>query len=149
VDVDDEVLAEDAGLLLPHHLDVKRITNNDSELYALVRALEACPDGADVSAYSDSQCTLMRMARIARGQAPTKTMNQELYDRAEAALSRLGEVCFVHVKGHPTRSDLERGRTSKGRLVSRHQVRCDDLCTEKAQEYMDTLSTSPTLMGRR
>jgi ribonuclease HI len=136
---DEVVVDEVAGLLLPHHLGAPRITNNDSEMYALLRGLEALPDGLDVLAYSDSQCTLMRYARIARGQPPTKTMNQELYDRAELALSRLGMVRFEHVKGHPTKKDLARGHDSKGRTVSPHQVRCDVLCTEQATIFLDDL----------
>lgn len=136
---DDVVIKEESGVLLPVHLGERTITNNQSELYSMVRALEALPDGIDVTAYSDSQCTLMRCARIARGQAPTKTMNQELYDRAEAALSRLGVVEFKHVKGHPNRQDLARGHTSKGQKVSVHQVRADALCTEQATMYLDDM----------
>ena len=134
-----EVVGEDAGVLLPHHLGTKRVTNNDAEMYALVRALEAAPDGVDVACHSDSECTLKRVARIERGQPPTKTMIEELYERTEAALSRLGTVTFVHVKGHPTKADLERGHTAKGRKVSAHQVRCDQLCTEQATTYLGDL----------
>lgn len=137
--VEGDVVSEASGLLLPGHLGARTISNNDSELYAMVRGFEELPDGWDGVAYSDSLVTLARLARIARGQEPTKTMHPELYDRAEAALARLGAVRFEHVKGHPTRADLARGRDSKGRTVSRHQVRCDQLCTEQAQRYLDEL----------
>lgn len=36
-------------------------------------------------------------------------------------------------------ADLERGETSKGQKVSHYQVRCDDLCSERAAEYMRLL----------
>lgn len=143
---DDDALDEMSGLLLPHHLGVSRITNNDAETYAMVRALESLDDDADVVAYSDSEVTLKRLARVYRGQPPTKTMNQELYDRAEAALSRLGVVRFAHCKGHPLRRDLKKepdrwGRlfNDRGQLISRHQVRADELCTEEAQRFLDGL----------
>lgn len=136
---DGVVVDEESGLLLPHHLGTRRVTNNDAEMYALLRALEAAPDGADVAAHSDSECTLKRFARIARGQRPTKTMHPELSERAEWAFDRLGVVTFAHLKGHPTKEDLARGHNDKGQKVSQHQVRCDELCTEQATRFLDDL----------
>lgn len=141
VGADGVTVDEVSGVLLPEHLGQRTISNNDSEAYAVLRALESLPDGWSGDIHSDSMCTLTRYQRILDCRGPSKTMHPELYERAELAVERLGPLRFLHLKGHPTRADLERGCDKRGRPVSHYQARCDRLCTEAAAAYVELQQT--------
>lgn len=146
VNAEGVTVKERSGLLLPSYLGRRTVSNNDTEFYAVLRGLEALPDGWSGDVYSDSQCTLLRYQRVVNCQPPTKTMCVEHYERAEVAVDRLGPLRFLHLKGHPTRSDIARGHTAKGQPVSLYQVRCDILCTERAQEYLNNVNKKQVLV---
>ena len=57
----DEELIWDYGCVTPDDLGVIAVTNNQTELYAAVMALEAMPEGSQGVLWTDSQVTLHRL----------------------------------------------------------------------------------------
>ena len=128
------------------------VSNNFTELIALVYALEALPDGWSGVAYSDSGITLGRVRSVfdvVRGRAEmTHQFNGipgGLRARVFALVKRLGELLFVGLAGHPTNEELMRGYKTKrhkrtGQLyhvpVSVHNRRCDAMCHSAADRYL-------------
>lgn len=109
------------------------ITNNHTEQMAIVKALEAMPDGWSGTVYSDSMIALGRVFKGWR----TKNLPVNVSQRAAAAVARLGTIETVLLQGHPTKADLECGIGAKrGFPVSIHNVWCDQECARQAREYL-------------
>jgi ribonuclease HI len=110
----------------------RRITNNQTEVIALVLALEAMPEGWSGKVYSDSQFALGVMFEELRW----RTAPPNVLQRAEAAVARAGQITAIHLKGHPTQAELAKGFARCGTPVSVHQVWCDKKCTELGRSYV-------------
>jgi ribonuclease HI len=108
----------------------RTLSNNVMEYVAVVRALEAMPDGWSGILYSDSMVTL---GRIFRGWKLRK-LPANAIQRAGAALARLGTLTPVLVKGHPSRAELEQGIAVGGLPVSGHNRWCDQECSRLARQ---------------
>lgn len=109
------------------------ITNNHTEQIAIIKALEAMPDGWNGTVYSDSMIALGRVFKGWRG----KNLPSNVVERTKAAMARMGKVEHVLLQGHPTKADLERGIGAKrGLPVSKHNVWCDKECGRQAKEHL-------------
>jgi ribonuclease HI len=141
---DGEALEEQSGVLLPSNIGQAVVTNNNSELYALLVGLETLPEGWSGRVNSDSQTAL---GWVFKGWNQAKIPNA-LRDRLNDLIAS-GKLLFLDsllLQGHPTKEDLARGMGAKRNLpVSKWNVRCDDLCTEEANRYRDRLPSKPTL----
>lgn len=133
---DGVVIRERSGVVLPARWQLEAITNNFSELLALTYALLPLPDGWSGTVYSDSQCSL---GRLFWGYKKWKGIPDELREMAEANVKRLGAVEAILLDGHPTKAQLALGIGKRGNMVSAFNVRCDDLCTEQARRFMETV----------
>ena len=112
------------------------VTNNQSEFYASLRAIEYVPDDWTGRLCSDSQITLGRLCSSWR----MTGIPPRWIARAGAALKRLGPIEPVLLQGHPTKADLARGIGAKRNLpVSEWNVRCDEVCNLMAQDYLQRL----------
>lgn len=120
---------EDAGWLLPGEFNNGVVTNNQTEFYALLIALELVPAGWSGRACSDSNVTLLRFFRSGR----LNGIPMRWQHRLGRVLARLGAVEPVLLSGHPTRSQLAAGVGRGGRPVSEHNVWCDRRCGELAR----------------
>jgi len=115
------------------------VTNNVTELFAAVMAMESLPAGWSGVLVTDSQITMYRVLRPQK--AGMGGVPGWLINRLTDARRRLGNVGVELIGGHPALEDLERGRRPDGYIVSWHNVRCDQLCTIgagrefKAPEY--------------
>jgi ribonuclease HI len=114
------------------------ITNNQTEQIAIVRALEAMPDGWSGTLHSDSFVALSRVFE----NASVRNLPKSIQMRTHAAKARLGKVDWVLLKGHPNKEQLIAGQapSSSGRRmlpVSEHQVWCDEECGRQADAFMD------------
>jgi ribonuclease HI len=116
------------------------VTNNLTEMLALVRGLQALPDGWAGTIYSDSQITLGR----AFDGWKWKNIPPWLHDEYKAARVRLNwpQIKHVLLQGHPTRAELLAGVGKSGRPVSEHNVWCDQACGLAAEEYLARLSAN-------
>lgn len=108
------------------------VTNNVSELIAVLEAVESVDLGWSGTVYSDSQITL---GRVFMGWA-RNGIRKKLSDRLDHVIDRMGEVQHVLLQGHPTKADLARGIGKKRNLpVSVHNVWCDKECSKRAKEW--------------
>lgn len=70
-------------------------TNNRMELLAIISAVNACPDGACVDVYTDSQYCIRLLQKTERPWA-----NEDLFDLYKKCSSHVEGVRFHWVKGH-------------------------------------------------
>jgi ribonuclease HI len=127
-DEKDEMVLEASGFV---KLEDRPTTNNHTEFIAATYALEAMPLGWSGTLASDSKITL---GRLFEGEQ-TKNLPNELVERAQRALDRLGAVTPKHLDGHPTAAHLEAGIGKNGNPVSKWQDRCDKLCGDAKEPY--------------
>lgn len=119
------------------------ISNNYTEMLALVNGLLALPRNWHGTVYSDSQITL---GRLFWGWKWSK-LPPYLVKRAQIALKRLDvpKITAVLLDGHPTRAQLAAGVGKRGNPVSEHNVWCDAECNRHAKQYREA---PPTLLER-
>lgn len=126
VRVDDGVkTAEQCGWLRADCMPDGRITSNQSEFYAVLKAFEALKDGEIVHVYLDSEVTYKRWSQSAGRHG----ISDEWYHQMGAELRRCGGSFWHLIAGHPSLEDLARVPPSKkdGTPVSAWNVRADQL----------------------
>lgn len=128
VDEDGAELFREWGVLVANDA-MPGVTNNMTEFFAMLRALEAMPSGWVGRACTDSMNTVGRfgMGWKLRGIPNWWVM------RLATLKKRLGKtVTYVPHKGHPSATEVKNGEGygSGQQLfpVSKHQVECDRLC---------------------
>lgn len=133
-----ERLLEDAGLVIVPA--GKLISNNTTEFMAATRALEAMPEGWCGKVFTDSENVVKRFkAMLKYGfRATLDGLPRNARERGFAALNHVAEVEWIHCDGHPTKAELAIGLSKKGRVVSIHNVRCDQLCTALQNQWKAT-----------
>ena len=106
------------------------VTNNMTEMLALLACLQALPEGWSGPVHSDSQVTL---GRLFWGWKLTGLPAQWI-EWGSRCLKRLGKLEPVLLQGHPTKADLARGVGAKrGYPVSKHNVWADKECGRVAK----------------
>jgi ribonuclease HI len=133
VDSLDVRLRTGSGVITPAEARLEDVTNNVTELLAVVRGLEALPDGWRGTVYTDSAVTIRRVFL----HAPLRGVPTWLIERLRLQLQRLdlSQSRYVLLSGHPTRDELARGVGRDGRPVSIHNVWCDRACQQAAQQW--------------
>lgn len=132
-----------SGLVLAEPGDpyLSMVTNNQTELRALLAGLEALPDGWSGRVCTDSEVTIRRF----RDDARLAGIPLEWRKRLAYVLGRLGALTYVLLDGHPTRAQLARqdelgewaaGVGKSGGPVSKWNQWCDQECTRIGREYL-------------
>lgn len=135
-----------AGILRPEDVGGGAVTNNQSELYALVRAILALPSDFDGTLFSDSQISLGRIQQgWALGGIPPMLVT--LLREAKAHLALLNGVRYQLLKGHPNRYELAAGVAKNGLPVSEWNVACDEQCRRLGDAYRLALPPAGTAEG--
>jgi len=135
---DNQVIRQNGGVLVPDR-ETPLITNNITEMLALVRGLGDLPDDWFGTIYSDSQVTLGRVF------LSWKWTNVPAWLRKEFAFNRgrmhnWEKITWVLLAGHPTRAQLLAGVGHHGYPVSEHNVWCDKECGRMAEAVLETLA---------
>lgn len=135
VNANGEPVAEESGVITVAEAKVGFVTNNLTELLALVNGIEALPAGWRGTVYSDSNISL---GRLFRGWALNE-VPQWLIERMGAAMRHVDieHSREVLLDGHPTKAQLEAGTGKRGNPVSIHNVWCDEACGEQARQHVD------------
>lgn len=120
--------------ILPANLDgIDVVTNNNSELWAIIQGLNTLPDGWNGLVYSDSQ--------VALGWAFWEFRSKGIPEKIRAALAvqanRMGNCRGILLDGHPTRAQLAAGIGKNNNPVSLHNVFCDAECTALAVKFRE------------
>jgi hypothetical protein len=122
-----------SGSVTPLEVGLEVVTNNLTELIAVLHALEALPDGWQGHVYTDSLVTLRRFQAV----RPKFTgIPLALQDRVRQVRARLGSYGLTLLAGHPSRQDLMRGHKPGGLPVSSHNKRCDELCKRESMRLL-------------
>lgn len=129
----DGLLQHASGLLTVEENGMP-VTNNVTELYALVRGLERAPMGWRGTVYSDSRVSLLRVFSA----GALNNVPVWLVERLQAIQKsgKLRHVKYVLLDGHPTKTQLAAGIGKRGNRVSRWNVWCDDACTKAGRRYL-------------
>lgn len=131
-DANSERIRHAYGRVTPRECDVPAVTNNLTELLALILGLEALPNGWTGTVYSDSWVSLQRVFLAAK----LNNVPEWLTDRLQA-LQRSGKLAgmsYVLLDGHPTKAQLAAGKGKRGAPVSIHNVWADEMCQKLARE---------------
>ncbi len=146
VSATDRNLGFKSGVVLCPH-PTKKLSNNHMEQIAIVRAIEALPDGWDGVIYTDSDVARIRVEsdyeQVVLGSkrfpAAEKNLYTSISERSKRAVAKLGrQVRFVLLQGHPTKADLECGWGAKRNLpVSKWNVWADRRCVYEKKLYME------------
>lgn len=134
VDASGEMRRHAVGWLTPAELDAEAVTNNHTELLALVLGLEALDADFAGTVYSDSWVSLQRVFRAAK----LNNVPQWLVERLQILQKsgRLANLDYTLLDGHPTRAQIEAGIGKRGHPVSIHNVWCDQQCSALARERL-------------
>jgi len=111
------------------------VTNNQTEMMAVLSALELVPDDWAGTLYSDSQVTLGRVFMGWKWANVPQFMHAK-YKDLRARLTRFEDIKWVLLDGHPTKAQLQAGKGKRGGPVSEHNVWCDQACTEAGEKYL-------------
>lgn len=134
VDLAGNRIASAAGVITPALAGVPAITNNLTELLAVIRGMLALPAGWHGSIYSDSMITLGRLFQ----QMSLKGIPAWLAHDMGAAMRHVDMLACspVQLDGHPTKKQLAAGIGKRGNPVSAHNVFCDSECNRVKAELL-------------
>ena len=132
-----------SGFVTPRHVGMPFVTNNLTEMLAMLNGLSMLGKGWHGTVYSDSQITIGRVSMGYRWKNIPKWMHAK-FQRVRADLvggyslfSDVG-INFVLLDGHPTKAQLAAGIGKRGHPVSEHNVWCDKECGRISADYMRT-----------
>lgn len=146
---DGESIQECSGTLLPPQVGMENVTNNASELAALIYGLEAV-----LRAYIDGTLTyrdddkhiivriggdsMITLRRLFDGAAwngiPEEWRNRAMH--AKWSLLKAGVLLVAYLlDGHPSPDHLARNEGKRGRAVSIHNKWCDESCGKEAERW--------------
>ncbi len=136
--VNGEVAAEGSHFISATDARVRAVTNNQTEMLAMIKGLESLPDDWQGTVLSDSRITL---GRVFLGWK-WSNMPSWVHRRFQAVRARLVHYDqFEHIllDGHPTKAHLEAGVGKRGHPVSIHNVWCDEACRRAGEEGLQQL----------
>jgi len=126
------------GVILPNQLGVEKVTNNQTEMYALLMGLAGLPRDFTGIVMSDSMVSLGRLF-----------LGYKWNNIPPVIHSKFREVCdhlrnweymsHTLLDGHPTKAQLEAGYGKRGNPVSIYNVMCDNLCRQYSKDFMKGL----------
>lgn len=127
-------LVASSGVITPAEAGLPAITNNLTELFAILEARESVPYAWTGTIYSDSWVSLQRVFLGAR----LKNVPPQIVERLQR-LQRDGwfsGCSWQLLDGHPTRAQLAAGQGKRGAPVSIHNVWCDEQCARAGRSFV-------------
>lgn len=121
-----------SGIIRPVEAGVPAITNNLTELYAILQARESLPRSWSGVIHSDSWVSLQRVFLAAKLANVPHWLVERLQRMQHDGWFR--DCSYVLLDGHPTQVQLVAGLGKRGHPVSVHNVWCDAECNRRAQE---------------
>lgn len=115
------------------------VTNNQTEMLALLTGLKQLPVDFNGTIYSDSQVTLGRVFMGWKWKNVPSWMHRR-YQEQRARFENWDDIKFVLLDGHPTKKQLEAGIGKRGHPVSKHNVWCDHECTRAGVAFLETIN---------
>lgn len=133
---------QDYGLLLPSQVaPFETVSNNITELIAMLRGMRHLPASWSGTICTDSNVTLCRVANFREGEYSRKKLADSvpavMIDMIACQRARLGHLRFLLHDGHPTCAQLEAGIGKRGNPVSLHNVWADEMCNEVKAKFFE------------
>jgi ribonuclease HI len=122
------------------------VTNNQTEMLALLEGLKDLPDDFAGTIYSDSQITLGRVF-LGWKRKNIPGFMHKMFQEQRARLTCWNEIKHVLLAGHPTKAQLQAGIGKHGYPVSEYNVWCDEACQRIGQVFLDTIGTNIPVEG--
>jgi ribonuclease HI len=114
------------------------VTNNQTELFALLQGLSKLPIDALVEVRSDSNVSLGRLFRGWQFSNIPWWMKTSL-DMQISRLVNWNQFTYTLMDGHPTALQLRSGFGKRRNVTSKWNVACDALCHLAADEYKERI----------
>lgn len=134
--IDDLILKSGYGVITPAQAGMETVSNNLTEMLALVRGLQSLPAIWSGTVLSDSQITLGRAFDTWKWKNIPNWLRAE-FEAERARLTRWEKVEHTLLQGHPTKAELAAGFGSRGYPVSEWNVWCDKACNQMAAEFLE------------
>lgn len=139
IDEDGEtVIHKDSGYVT--HRDMcsdGTVTNNQTELLAMVKGLRCLPYDWVIEVCCDSEITLGRIFKgFSFNNIPAWLLRDTI---AEKRRLRLSAFEYTLMDGHPTLEQVRKGTGKKGHVTSKWNVWCDKECGRQAQLALSEL----------
>ncbi len=131
-----KVVDEQVGTITPEAAKMPAITNNLTEMLAVVRGLASLPEDWVGTVFSDSQITLGRIFEGWKWTGIPLWLHHE-YQAARKRLIHWDYIKYVRLDGHPTVAQLVEGKGKRGGPVSEMNVWCDKACGYAAKAFLD------------
>jgi len=130
-----------SGVVQPHEITnaFEAVSNNQSEMMALLEGLRRLPEGFNGTIYSDSQITL-GWAFMGWKWKNIPSWMTFVYQIQRKRLLKWDEIKYVLLDGHPTKKQLEAGIGKRGHPVSEHNVWCDEACRQAGTTFMESIA---------
>jgi ribonuclease HI len=129
----DVVVCEHSGSFAPSE-GMCPVSNNHSELMAMLEGLKILPWNWRGTIWSDSKVTLLRtFCQGAMNNVP-QWMVDSLCNQ-QARLVHWNQIFYGLLAGHPTKAHLQSGIGHNGHPCSKHNLWCDTQCGKEAQEF--------------
>ena len=132
------------GVITPEMAGLPAITNNLTEILALIYGLEALPADFSGVVYSDSMVSLGRLFQGWQWQHVPMWVHKR-YQAARERLLFWPTIKYVLLDGHPTKAQLASGVGKRGHPCSIWNVRCDKMCAETGESFMLSLAGLPLI----
>jgi len=128
---------ERSGVITPAEAGLPEITNNLTEMVAVVRGLQSLPDRWFGIVHSDSQITLGRLFDGWKWKGIPPWLHTE-FQKERARLVHWGSpvISPCLLQGHPTKAELDAGMGKRGYPVSINNVWCDKACGAEAEKFL-------------
>lgn len=133
--IDDLIIKSGYGVITPEQAGMETVSNNLTEMLALVRGLQCIPAIWSGTVLSDSQITLGRAFDNWKWKNIPPWLRAE-FEAQRARLTRWPKIDHTLLQGHPTRAELAAGVGSRGYPVSEWNVWCDRKCNEMAEKFL-------------
>jgi len=136
--VDDAPVAEGAYFISTVDARVPAVTNNLTEMLAVIKGLEALPVDWCGTVLSDSQITLGRLF-LGWKWNNIPAWAHHRFQAVRARLVHFDKFEHVLLAGHPTRAQLAAGIGRHGYPVSIHNVWCDQACGKAGEDALQAM----------
>ena len=131
-DMDEIVLDKASGYVTPKDLRTDVVTNNQTELLAVIEAFSSMDWDSVLELRSDSEITLGRVFKNYAFNNIPEWMRLKLIVEKKR-LENFSKFSYMLMDGHPTKEQVEKGTGKKGHVTSKWNVWCDKECGRQAQ----------------
>lgn len=122
------------GSITAAEMGTPTVTNNQTELLAVVRAMENLPKNWKGTVWTDSRCTI---ARMRSPKSKMRGIPEWLEREVRLIQKRMPHARYEYISGHPTQNELAAGKSHDGHPVSRWNATCDHINRATARKITE------------